>query len=121
MDESGTRGQRHGAGIASAAYWRAEPASDAAARRVGLRALAVSYGLFATVAGRESALVLCPWRALTGRRCPLCGLTRAVRQAIRGHLTNSVRLHPAGPLATVALILCAVRGLRVTRYAAPHL
>ncbi len=37
----------------------------------------------------------CPWHAVTGLRCPGCGMTRAVHFALRGDLLAALRLNPA--------------------------
>jgi hypothetical protein len=88
------------------------PIADGVERRAALRGLAMSYLLFAVVAGRDSSVVLCPWRAITGFRCPLCGMTRAVRHALRGDLARSVRVHPAGPISAAILTTLTAGGLR---------
>ena len=44
------------------------------------------------------APLACPFRAVTGVPCPLCGMTRAVVSAMHGHLLESLRFNPAGLL-----------------------
>jgi Protein of unknown function (DUF2752) len=73
-----------------------------------MRLLAVAYTVFALVTAHRTGPVLCPWRRLTGRRCPGCGLTRAVGAALAGDLRGSVRAHPLGVPA--ALVTVAVAG-----------
>ena len=53
-------------------------------------------------AGVGEDLVLCPFRLLTGHRCPGCGMGHAVVAAMRGDLFASVHHHPLGiPLLVV--------------------
>ncbi|MGH9169764.1 MAG: DUF2752 domain-containing protein [Acidimicrobiales bacterium] len=53
--------------------------------------------------GRKTP-VLCPFRLLTGHRCPLCGLTTSVGLLVHGHPAAALRSHPIGPLAVA---ICA--------------
>jgi hypothetical protein len=46
---------------------------------------------------------LCGFRWLTGRPCPLCGLTRALFALAKGHAGEALCLHPLSPLAAVLL------------------
>lgn len=79
-------------------------------RRLALwRALAVAYALFAAIAPLERLPSLCPFRRVTGLRCPLCGLSRATRALTRGEIGNAWVLHPFAPL------LWAVAALALTR------
>jgi hypothetical protein len=71
---------------------------------VTIRVLACGYAVFALVApGRMP--VLCPYRRITGRRCPACGLTGAVGSALRGDPRRATAQHPLG--VPVSLALCA--------------
>ena len=36
----------------------------------------------------------CPIRAVVGQPCPTCGMTRALRLAVRGDVAGATRLHP---------------------------
>ena len=73
--------------------------------------LAVAGGLWA-IAPVHPGLV-CPFRALTGLPCPLCGMTRAVTAGLRGDVIASLRFQPAG-LVLIALGVCLlVRRSRV--------
>lgn len=81
---------------------------QAALRRLALlRVLAGAYVLFAAIAPLRRLPTLCPFRRMTGFRCPLCGLTRATRALTRGDIGNAVALHPFAPLlwAVAALAL----------------
>jgi hypothetical protein len=44
-------------------------------------------------------LAICGFRRLTGRPCPLCGLTHAVFALARGHVGDALRFHALSPLA----------------------
>ena len=46
--------------------------------------------------GVGEGLVLCPFRLLTGHRCPGCGMGHAVVSAMRGEWIQSLRYHPLG-------------------------
>ena len=48
----------------------------------------------------------CPFRALTGRPCPGCGMSRAFVHLLRGEWTQAVRLHPFAPLFLMAWAFC---------------
>jgi Protein of unknown function (DUF2752) len=60
----------------------------------------------------------CPFRAITGIPCPLCGMTRAVVAAIHGHLLDSLRFNPAGILL-VLVAIALVAGARLDRVRIP--
>ncbi len=47
----------------------------------------------------------CPFLAITNFPCPLCGMTRSVLHAFHGDLWISLRLHPAGALFSLAIVL----------------
>lgn len=46
--------------------------------------------------GAGESLVLCPFRLLTGHRCPGCGMGHAVVSAMRGDVAASFAHHPLG-------------------------
>ncbi len=68
----------------------------APARRPWVPPLAVGAGLavgcvaVAFSDGDVSILPPCPFRALTGLDCPGCGMSRAARQLLRGHLGTAL-------------------------------
>jgi hypothetical protein len=70
---------------------RSQPSGS---RSSALTALAALYALYATLAPVERGPTVCPFRIVTQRRCPLCGLTRATRALSRGHLRQAHALHP---------------------------
>ena len=47
---------------------------------------------------------LCGFYWLTGRPCPLCGLTRAVFALAKGHWAEAFHFHPLSPLG-LAMVL----------------
>jgi hypothetical protein len=49
------------------------------------------------------ALHLCGFRWLTGRPCPLCGLTRAMFALAKGHWSEALAFNALSPLAFVML------------------
>jgi hypothetical protein len=49
-------------------------------------------------------LTLCGFRWLTGRPCPLCGLTRAMFALAKGHWAESLHWHALSPLAVLMLV-----------------
>lgn len=63
-----------------------------------MRALAGGYALFAATAPLARIPSPCPFRRMTGFRCPLCGLTRATRALTRGDVRKAFALHPLAPL-----------------------
>src|ERR1700694_5572974 len=79
-------------------------------RRTSLAALAGLYALFAAVAPVERVPIACPFRRVTGRRCPLCGLTRATRALTRGEVGRARELHRLAPLLWAGTVagLCAM-------------
>ncbi len=45
--------------------------------------------------------VECLWLQLWGVPCPGCGMTRALRELLQGHLLASLRLHPMLPAVPI--------------------
>lgn len=87
-----------------------EPAVAATGRGAGDLVPAVAAGLLLTGAavaalsgtderqvrlGPLSTSSTCPFRRVTGRKCPGCGMTRAVALALRGKPWRATRTHPA--------------------------
>ena len=71
------------------------------------RRLLCWYGAFALLAPRLPAPT-CPFRRLTGRRCPVCGLTTAVSAALHGRVRHAATLHRLGPVAAAAVLVASV-------------
>jgi hypothetical protein len=62
------------------------------------------------------ALRLCLFHRLTGRPCPLCGLTRSILATAHGRWSEAVHWHPFGPLVVAALaataVVCLIQAVR---------
>ena len=63
----------------------------------------------------HEAPVLCPFRRMTGRPCPACGLSRSCQAVAHGRLVEAFELHPVGPLAFTATAWFAVDDAAETR------
>ncbi|HSR24868.1 MAG TPA: DUF2752 domain-containing protein [Candidatus Eisenbacteria bacterium] len=68
--------------------------------------------VFWTVRAVHATLPACPFLAITGHPCPLCGGTRSFAYMWQGEVGNAARLYPLGPLlfagTLVAIPLLAV-------------
>lgn len=81
---------------------------------VAARRLLCWYGVFAFLLAPLRSVGLCPFRRLTGRRCPGCGLTSAVSAALRGRILQAGALHPLGlPTAAAVLVSGAMTIVRL--------
>ena len=49
-------------------------------------------------------LPVCGFRWLTGRPCPLCGLTRAMFAFAKGHWREAIGFHALSPVAALMLV-----------------
>ena len=49
-----------------------------------------------------------PYRAITGKPCPLCGSTRSFIHAAHGHFKDAIELNPLGLIAFILTIVVAV-------------
>lgn len=67
-----------------------------------------------------TGLVLCPYRRLTRRSCPVCGTTRALAALGRGDVPGSVAAHPLGPLTALVAAHVVVHR-RPPKYLTPYL
>jgi hypothetical protein len=54
----------------------------------------------------------CPFRALTGLLCPLCGSLRAAHQLLHGHVAEAFALNPLTVGGAAAVAAAATTGLR---------
>jgi hypothetical protein len=61
-----------------------------------LAALGVLYGVFALVSQENRLPVLCPFRLLTGHKCPLCGLTTATGRLLERDFGRVARVRRMG-------------------------
>jgi hypothetical protein len=66
-------------------------------------------------------LPVCGFRWLTGRPCPLCGLTHAIFALAKGRVGEAIRLHPLSPLAIVMLAGTSWSARRMARFWGPCL
>ena len=83
---------------------------------VGLAALSVAGALPAPLERLTALLTSCPWRAITGSPCPLCGVTTAALALFQGDVEASLALNPAAlALAPLALSQPPYRLLRALR------
>ncbi|HXB64783.1 MAG TPA: DUF2752 domain-containing protein [Solirubrobacteraceae bacterium] len=85
------------------------PEETALRRLALLRVAAGAYALFAATAPLARIPSPCPFRRITGFRCPLCGLTRATRALTRGEIGNALALHPLAPLLWAGAVLALTR------------
>lgn len=70
----------------------------------------VVLGVFAVLAViTPPDLPFCGFRWLTGRPCPLCGLTHALAALAKGHFAEAIHLHALSPLAVILLFAIAWR------------
>jgi hypothetical protein len=58
----------------------------------------LTYSMFALLIGGRRLPTFCPYRLMTGHRCPLCGLTRSIHTLMRGDISSSFEQHRAGPI-----------------------
>lgn len=58
----------------------------------------------------QPALRACPFYWLTGRPCPLCGITRAFCALAKGHWTQAIHFHALSPLAFAMLFSLCWKG-----------
>jgi len=71
--------------------------------RSAARRLLCWYGAFAMLAPGLPALP-CPFRRLTRRPCPACGLTTAASAALRGRVGHAATVHRLGPVTAAAVL-----------------
>ena len=57
----------------------------------------------------------CPLLKTTGIPCAGCGLTRSIREALRGHWGESLRLHAFGVISIAVLVLLLVAAIAPRR------
>lgn len=69
----------------------------------------LAYLLAASWLDEHPSRVLCPFRRVTGWRCPLCGLSRSTAALLRGDLRMATRQHPLGPAVVLGTGLWLIR------------
>ena len=84
--------------------WEVGSNDSAIVRWLLFSCLGMSYILFARVSSRHALPVLCPFRRMTGMRCPLCGFTTATASLLHGDLRAAVRAHPFAPAIIVGVL-----------------
>ncbi|MCU1459390.1 MAG: hypothetical protein JWL73_3482 [Actinomycetia bacterium] len=50
----------------------------------------------------------CPFKAVTGIPCPMCGMTRSVTSVVHGDLGHALTMQPAGIVLVVLAVLLLV-------------
>lgn len=78
--------------------------------------LALAFFRFYSVPA-EPRFQICGFHGLTGRPCPLCGMTRALSFLLRGHWEEAMRFHPLSPM--VLAILCGAVWVGMIRWRVP--
>jgi uncharacterized protein DUF2752 len=71
-------------------------------------ALAVFAVLWCFTPPAEPSVRLCGFYWLTGRPCPLCGLTRAVFALAKGHWSQAIHFNALSPLGFAMLFALIV-------------
>jgi uncharacterized protein DUF2752 len=71
--------------------------------RRAVAAAALFAALWCCSVPSDAALRLCGFHWLTGRPCPLCGLTRALFALAKGHWMEAVHFNALSPLAFAML------------------
>jgi hypothetical protein len=93
-------------------------------RAVALRAAAGTGGALVLAAVRiHRPATFCPFRAVTGVPCPICGTTTAMVRLGRGNVAGALAANPVTLLALAALVLAPVLAgrVRLPQRAAPWL
>lgn len=73
-------------------------------------ALAVAAAVLISPRELNEGPVICPFRRLTGKPCPVCGMSRSWSSLARLRMRDSLRFHPLGPLTFVGALWLAVAG-----------
>lgn len=90
-----------GVGCGSSQSWLA----DRDHRRRAVGEVLLAYLLASPLLARGT-VVLCPFRRMTGHRCPLCGMTRSLAALLHGDLRSSAASHPLGWAVAVGTVAC---------------
>lgn len=67
--------------------------------------LGLAYASYAWLTHGHDLPVVCPYRRLTGLRCPLCGATTALGHLLHGEPRAAFRAHPLAPPAMLAALI----------------
>ncbi len=68
-------------------------------------ALGLAYAVYAWLTRGRDLPVMCPYRQLTGLRCPLCGATTSLGHLLHGEPRAAFRAHPLAPPAMLAALI----------------
>lgn len=79
------------------------PRNRARLRLFALTGLGVSYAGFAAMMHARPGPIFCPFRLLTGKRCPLCGFTTATGHLLNGEWRLALRAHFFAPVIWLAV------------------
>jgi len=85
----------------------------------GARWLALAAGLAILWMFTPPDLPLCGFRWLTGRPCPLCGLTHAIFALAKGRVVEALHFHLLSPLAVAMVVGTLWSAPRMARLWAP--
>jgi hypothetical protein len=85
------------------------------------RVAAVVFGLAVLWLWTPPDIPVCGFRALTGRLCPLCGLTHAMFALAKGHFAEAIHWHALSPLVALLLVGAWWNGPRMARVWTPSL
>ncbi|MGQ9576978.1 MAG: DUF2752 domain-containing protein [Thermoguttaceae bacterium] len=100
--------------------------SDRKCGRTGLwKSLGIAAGILCALGvlfwqdpATSRAFPPCPFRAITGLRCPGCGTLRALHQLLHGNLVAALRLNPLMVISIVPLTLWLVASCLLPGYLA---
>jgi hypothetical protein len=56
----------------------------------------------------RDSLPLCPFRCITGKPCPFCGLTRAIALAGGAHWRQAFQMNPIWPIFAGLIVVMAI-------------
>lgn len=91
----------------------AAPSADARPLVRRLRLLLLGFALLAFVLDGRRTPVLCPFRIVVGRPCPVCGTTRAVGRLMHGDLRSARQLNGVSAVLFVPVAIAVLAaGLR---------
>ncbi|MCU1238280.1 MAG: hypothetical protein JWP63_6247 [Candidatus Solibacter sp.] len=89
------------------------------ARGVILRVAAIAAAFAVLWTFTPPDLPLCAFRWITGRACPLCGLTHAVFALAKGNIGAALHYHALSPLAVLLIAAAFWNPARLTRLWTP--
>jgi hypothetical protein len=79
---------------------------------IGISYIGFAYALaFPRVAAISGAVFRCPFLAITGIECPLCGLTRSWNAALHLDWATAFAYHSAGPVLLLLAVAYSLHNL----------